>query len=203
MRSCNIDKYSILVNGDDSVVVIEKSQLAVTRNLNIFRYYGFNMKYEVTDDFSRLDFCQARPVETDYGWTMARRPDRLLGRTSWSVKMFGKTKMRSFVHTLGVCERAASWGVPVASALATKMIESTVGARMMKLSPWLTEHYALMQRWWKNGKPSVSNIARVSFYEAWDISPEEQMKIEASILVRLVARPTELQLQYYHDLVNH
>lgn len=197
LESHGVFKHSIMVNGDDSVVVIERAQLAPLRDLSLFEEYGFDMKFEVAYEFEQVDFCQARPVETDYGWTMARRPDRIMGRTSWSTLNLSKSKARGFVRTLGMCERAASWGLPIASALATAMISSTVGATPRLLTPWLSEHYALMRKWWKRGEPTISLQTRLNFSEAWNISVEEQLAIEKSIRVRVLARPTEAQLVEY------
>lgn len=197
-----IHKHSIMVNGDDSVIVIERSQLSASRNISIFHSLGFNMKFEVALEFNQLEFCQARPIFTDYGWTMARRPERVLGRTSWSVNNYGRSKMRAFIHTLGLCERAASWGVPIASALATKMIQATPGAARIRLSPWLEEHYNRMRRWWKLGEPTISLETRQNFADAWGISVEEQYHIERSIKISVNAVPTEVQLCEYHELIH-
>lgn len=202
LESNGILKYSIMVNGDDSVIVIERSQLAEARNLSTFTKYGFSMTFEVAYSFSDLEFCQSKPVLTDYGWTMARNPHRVMGRTSWSVNKYGKSKMRSFVHTLGKCERAASWGLPIASTLATKMIEATPGSKMMRLSPWLEDHYNRMQRWWKLGEPTISLETRNNFADAWNISAEEQIRLENSIKIDVLARPTTGQLDAYYELIH-
>lgn len=202
LQQSGITKHSILVNGDDSVVVIERSQLPHSRDLSLFQQYGFNMKYEVALTFSELEFCQSRPVLTDYGWTMARNPIRVMGRTSWSVNKYGKTKMRAFVHTLGKCERAASWGVPIASALATKMIQATPGAAMLRLSPWLEDHYNRMHKWWKLGEPKISMETRNNFADAWGISPADQIAIEESIKIDVLARPSPQQLETYYELIH-
>lgn len=196
-----IFKHSILVNGDDSIVVIEQSQLSQARDLSVFKQLGFNMKFEVALEFNQLEFCQSKPVLSDYGWTMARNPLRVMGRTSWSVNNYGKRKMRAFVHTLGLCERAASWGMPIASHMATAMIQATPGAARLQLSPWLEDHYNRMQRWWKLGKPIISIDTRNNFAESWGISPTEQVRIEQSILVRVLSKPTVSQLLAYDDLV--
>jgi hypothetical protein len=201
LESNNIFKHSIMVNGDDSVVVIERAQLQASRDLTLFKQYGFNMKFEVALQFSDLEFCQSKPVHTDYGWTMARNPIRVMGRTSWSVNKYGKGKMRAFIHTLGRCERAASWGIPIASTLATKMIQATPGAAMLRLSPWLEEHYNRMRKWWKLGEPTISLETRNNFSDAWGISPQEQMDIERNTCVTVLARPNMQQLDTYHELI--
>lgn len=202
LTNAGVSKHSIMVNGDDSVVVIERAALPLARDIQIFKTLGFNMKFDVALEFHELEFCQARPVETDYGWTMARNPQRVLARTSWSVNNYGPRKMRAFIHTLGLCERAASWGVPIASALATKMIQATPGAPRLRLSPWLEEHYNRMKKWWKLGEPTISLETRNNFAQAWGLSVELQIQLERDIRIHVTAVPTEKQLCEYHELVH-
>jgi len=186
-------KGSIYVNGDDSVVVIERKHLGLTANMDYFKNLGFNMKYEVADTLDQLEFCQARLMETDYGFTMARNPERVIGKTGWCVRDYGKRRARDHVHTLGLCERAASWGVPIASAMATAFLKATPTGKYVALSPWLNDHYNSMRKWWKTGEPKISLQTRVNFENVWGISVSEQFAIERSMRVRLLREPTAIQ----------
>nr|WRQ65481.1 RNA-dependent RNA polymerase [Tolivirales sp.] len=195
-------KGSILVNGDDSVVVIERRNLNKCKDMSYFTRNGFNMKFEIAMDESEVEFCQARILDTDYGPTMARRPDRVMGRTSYRTKRVKASDTWAFINTLGKCERAASWGVPIASALATKMIQAANTTRVVALSPWLMEHYVNMQRWWKNGEPTISLQVRNDFESIWGISVAEQLKIEQSIKVQPLVSPTRRQIEEYNYFVH-
>jgi hypothetical protein len=85
--------------------------------------------------------------------------------------------------------------------MATKMIQATPGAAMLRLSPWLEDHYNRMSKWWKSGEPNISVETRNNFSDAWGISPQEQLDIERSIQVKVLAQPTQKQLDYYHELL--
>jgi len=196
-----VTKHSIMVNGDDSLVVIERIDLPRAREIGLFAKYGFKMKFEVAFSIHRAEFCQARLIDTHYGPTMSRKPERIMGRTSWTTRNYGRYKAAAYVNTLGQCERAASFGVPIASALATEMIRAANTSRMVSMKPWLAEHYASMRRWWKVGPPVVSLEARISFSDAWDISVEEQMDIESSIVVNPVMTRVRRHEEEYNDII--
>jgi len=191
---------SVYVNGDDSVVVIERKHLSRAKNMDYFKLLGFNMKYEISDSLDQVEFCQARLMETDYGFTMARNPVRVIGKAGWSTKPMGSRKMRDHVHTLGLCERAASWGVPIASAMATAFIDSTPTGRYRPMAPWLNDYYNQMRKWWKNGVPKISIQTRVNFEIVWGISVSEQLAIEKSMRVKILLEPTAIQ-RYQMDLL--
>jgi hypothetical protein len=196
-----ISKYSVLVNGDDSIVVIEKKDEIKSQDLTYFKEAGFNMKYEVAYEIGKAEFCQSRLIETDYGYTMARNPYRVMGRTSWTTTARKKKYYRAFINTLGLCERAASWGVPIASVMATKMIKVANTDKQVYLSPWVRENYNNMKKWWKNGEPVISLNTRLSFADAWDISCEEQIRLENSIKVKVLMRPNKQHIDEYDEYV--
>lgn len=194
-------KGSIYVNGDDSVVVIERRDLFKTTDMSYFHQMGFNMKYEVAKDIDEVEFCQARLLETDYGFTMARNPWRVIGKTGWSTTNYGKRKARDHVHTLGLCERAASWGIPIASAVASAFLKATPGGKYRYLTPWLNNHYASMRKWWKTGEPRISIQTRVNFEMVWGIPVSEQHSIENSIRVKMLKGLTSVQQEQLDLLV--
>jgi len=196
---------SIMVNGDDSLIVVESSSLERLRqpdNFVVFFDFGFRMKFEVAYCIEQAEFCQSRWIETDYGPTMARKPFRIMGRTAWTTQRYGKPRILAFINTLGQCERAASFGVPIASVMATKMIERAATTRMVPMKPWLAEYYQMLRRWWRVGPPVISVETRQSFATAWDITIEEQIDIERSIVVTPLRGPTLEHEQEFESLIN-
>jgi len=196
-------RHSLLVNGDDSLVVIARADLQKAKDISIFTTFGFNMKFEVAQTIQQAEFCQSRLIFSDYGPTMARKPARIMGRTSWTTRDYGVKNTRSFVNTLGLCERAASFGVPIASTMATKMINVANTHRTVTLKPWLAEHYLTMKKPWKIGHPKISLETRLSFYDAWDIEPQDQIDIENSIRVNLLLTRHPRHVEEYDELINH
>lgn len=176
-------RHSILVNGDDSIVVISAQDLHKVKDMSPFKEFGFNMKFEFSRDIQRAEFCQSRLVYTDYGPTMARNPSRIMGRTSWTTRSYGP-QTKAYIKTLGLCERAASYGVPIASEMANHMIAYGGEREKVYLGPWLEEWYRQNNRPWKIGPPTISMETRLSYCEAWGIDPARQIELENSITVR-------------------
>jgi len=194
-------RHSIMVNGDDSLVVVERSSVMKLQDLTMFSNFGFNMKFEVAYSIEQAEFCQHRLIYTDYGPTMARNPIRVLGRTGWSTGKLSPRKRKGHVLTLGFCERAASWGVPIASELANRMIDKCQGAQVRYINPWLYERYSSM-KWWRTlTPPRISMETRLSFESAWGIGPDEQKRIEDSIRIVLTMGPTERHLGEFQKLL--
>lgn len=170
-------KASILVNGDDSVVFCERKDLPKLRNLQFFKDAGFNMKFEHTDVFSHVEFCQARPVETDYGLAMARNPYRALARFGWGTVR--RKNLRDFAYTLGQCEMASSKGVPVLGPLAEHLVARFKGKLKFENS-WQMETYRNRNKLVHELKPTYSTRTRQSYEEAWGVPIWQQLEIEGA-----------------------
>lgn len=195
-------KHSLMINGDDSLIVIERRDLQKCRDISIFKEFGFNMKFEVAFNIEEAEFCQARFMQSHYGPTMSRNPIRILGRTSWTTNRYGRKDIRAFLNTIGLCERAASYGVPIASVLATKLIEQAKTDKTVVLSPWLVEQYMQKCRPWKTGPPVITLEARFSFEAAWGITVADQLRIEQSIKIMPNYQISFDQRDYYDSLIN-
>jgi len=196
-------KYSILVNGDDSLVVVEADALEQLKDLTIFKEFGFNMKFEYTDNIHHAEFCQSRMIYTDYGPMMARNPARIMGRTGWITRLMSDRNCREFVASLGRCERAASWGVPIASIMANHMIALSPNSPISKfLNIWRREQYEGGKILYRAYKPTISLGTRLSFAEAWGLTPDEQIKYEEAITVQPGTKISPAQWSDYNYYVN-
>lgn len=186
-------KGSILVNGDDSVLVLDRSDLHLLDE-RCFKRWGFNMKREVVYSIDDVEFCQAKIVRTEYGVTMARNPVRVLRRTGWSTILY--RDKASFARGLGLCENAASYGVPIAGVIGQKLMEFG-STRPRFVNTYMYDLFKLMDAPWKRFKPNITSEARVSYYLAWGITPADQIIIENSFKPTLTPVCTEEQISLY------
>jgi len=201
LKVVGITKYSMSVNGDDSVVMIERSDVVRARDISIFKRFGFNMKFEMTDDFSQMDYCQTRPVKTKYGWILARAPDRILGRVGWSVTKFSKAKRKDYLFSLGKGEQAINYGLPIGYALGKALVRAAPHGKMMDITRKRYISYT-RQRYWASGEDAViDDETRMSYYEAWGIAPEEQIAIERGLKISLNPRVTYGQQMEYDSVI--
>jgi len=201
MCDSGITKYSLSVNGDDSVTIIERADFGKLLGMDYFLNFGFVMKFDWTDNFSKMDYCQTRPVKTDYGWMLARSPERLLRRAGWSVKRFGKRCYKSYVKSLGLGEMAINYGLPLGYKLGRLMYDKGGGA---KLLPCNRKRYisCTKQRFWQViDVPSISMETRLSYQDAWGMSPSEQLEVEAKMLIAVDPEITWQQQWHYERIL--
>lgn len=176
-------KAGYYIDGDDSVIIIERSDL---RGLSVkfFSEFGMSTKLEVVKEFESIEFCQCRPVFDGVSWHMVRNPFRALARLPWVVKKNHLSCIGRYIKSVGMCELSMNLGIPVMQHVATAMIQYGDGkymitdrhymAKTMKIKPW-------------NSSPvPIRSITRESFARAWGISVEDQIRFENVSLSRPV-----------------
>lgn len=69
-------KWRLANNGDDCVLIIERSDLhKIVDLVPWFKNMGYTMESQgVVDIFERISFCQTKPVWTPSGYKMVRNP---------------------------------------------------------------------------------------------------------------------------------
>lgn len=179
LKRCGI-KGAIYVDGDDSVVIIERSDLRLL-DLSYLEQCGMRAKVEYTQEFEQIEFCQTRPVFDGVAWRMVRNPRRVLSRTPWVVKKNHLSVVGRYLKSLGMCELALSAGMPVTQALALKLIKRGEGKYMVT-----DLHHSAMREFVQPKYAKARHVSlecRESYARAWDISIGEQLELEAGELV--------------------
>lgn len=172
---------SIYVDGDDSVVIIDRRQLCKLPGVEWFLQYGMETKLEFADSFSQIEFCQTRPVNINGRWRMTRNWERALSRDLWTTKVRDRRAWPSMLSSIGMCNLACSQGVPILQAFAVAIMARGNG----KLLRTIDEYYrAKLERpvWNKLQPEVISDRTRQSFEHAWGVSPEQQKELESIIL---------------------
>lgn len=170
---CHIANSDIIVNGDDSVVIMERKFIDLL-DYNALGLYGFDTKYSIAYDFEKIDYCQCRPVKTINGWLMVRSPQRVIERSTVCINKdycSDIDKFRRWLHTVGYCEGTLNAGVPILQSFCQMLqrqhthkihIDSDITYRQIKTSL----NYV------------ITDEARLSFYSAYDITISRQLEIE-------------------------
>lgn len=166
----------IYVDGDDSVVVMSASDEHKLK-YEFWVQMGMETKHDMAYEFEHVEFCQCRPVyiAEQRCWRMVRNPVRLVTRAPWTTKKYNDKGYDRLTRTIGWCELAANGGVPVLQAYASWLMGQGSG-RIMKHEVRAhlrdrVEHVSL-------SKPGTAT--RLSFFNAWGISPQQQIRIEES-----------------------
>lgn len=184
MRRCGV-QGEILLDGDDSVILVERTDLHLLDVKHIMNNYGMNMKMEIATEFDQIDFCQSRPVECPEGWRMVRYPDRLMSKDVVAVRNY-TGRWHALANAIGKCELAMCAGVPVLQEFALMMLRAGAKGKILnkkgkeQVFSEQFEYAANMQArttgW--DAKP-VTATARISFWRAFNISADMQYYMEA------------------------
>lgn len=173
----------LLNNGDDCVVIMEKEDMA-RFNLGLdgwFMEMGFRMvAEEPVYEMHKIEFCQMHPIEVGDKCRMVRNIQSTLRKDSLTVhRVEDPVHREKWCTAVGTGGLWLTGGVPVLQDFyqcyqrigcmrASNMLDDPTFATGMRLmSKGMTEHYREPDAW-----------TRVQVFEAWDISPDEQVALE-------------------------
>lgn len=167
-------------NGDDCVVFLER------RDLNHFMdgigdwflKLGFNMAVEKpVFGFSELEFCQTKPIFDGVEWIMCRNPHTAIAKDSVMLDcMESPNVFAGWLDSVGTGGLSLTSGLPVFQSFYSSYVRSGKKRPIPKeLLPWSFRNLC-------NGMRRTPGIvlpeARCSFWEAFDITPDEQVCLE-------------------------
>jgi hypothetical protein len=169
---------SLANNGDDCVVFMERDDLAkFSAGLKEwFLTLGFNMAVEdPVYVFEKLEFCQTKPVFDGYRYTMCRNPVTALAKDSTMLNPWqGAPHFCGWLDAVGVGGISIAGGMPIFQSFYQLFVRSGKKRRVAdELKPWSFS--------FTGGSRSASIVApqtRCSFWEAFDITPDEQICLE-------------------------
>lgn len=181
-RNCRIH-----VNGDDSVIVMDKTEFdkfTETALLEEFEQYNMESKIDrVVYEFEKISFCQCSPVLIGDGYTMIKDPIRTMSRASICPMEYLPCIDR-YKSGIGLCELATNQGVPILQSFALRLINTrvkplgSVDKTPAKLSG--NEYVAVKE---------ISLESRMSFSMAFDITPSEQIAWETALAGAQIGEP--------------
>lgn len=171
-----------LNNGDDCMVILERVDVArfVSGIPSFFKALGFVMKVEQPcDKLEQLSFCQTQPVYDGHFWRMVRNPHVSLSKDATILDHRHATNdLSAQLFAIGECGLALTSGIPVLQSyyLAMQRGNSTRG----HVDPRFFESgmYHLSCGCRKEIR-EISVSARVSFYNAFGIVPDQQIEVES------------------------
>lgn len=168
-------QHSIYVDGDDSVMIFEDTFKEY--DMEFFTQFGMVTKKDDTKEFSQVEFCQTRPVFDGVSWHCVRNPLRIMSRTPWTVREHWSKRREDYLASIGRCEMALGMGLPVGQYLGNKLASlsrKTITTQLDYVAKreFVKPHKArLVEPTWE---------CRLSYEEAWGLSPYEQLTLEAT-----------------------
>jgi hypothetical protein len=178
LESLNI-RYRFVNDGDDGLIFIERDDLNKLSGMTEwFETYGYRMSTEeAVDVFEHIEFCQCHPVWDGEMWIMCRHPDVVLTRDAYTTKSVEtKGQWDYYRSAIGNCGIACTGGIPVLQSFYLSMTKDGKSVRSQDTSTGLYWMALGLDRVVKPIHPS----ARLSFFKAFDITPDEQIVLEQS-----------------------
>jgi hypothetical protein len=173
-------RFRLINNGDDCVLLCERSDLPTIDGL--FEHChraGYWMEIEKpVYQIEHLSFCQTRPVLTSRGYTMVREFPVSIGKDLLSILPLDSESMwKKWAHDVGNCGRAINSGVPVLQSFYTSLARA--GSGTLGVHPWIRNSgFFRMAVGLRPDTTPVTHAARVSFWEAFGVSPDYQQLLE-------------------------
>lgn len=180
----------IHVNGDDSLILMDQDDLDKLKDLGFFKIFGMICKQDrIALTFEDINFCQCNPVEINGSYRFIKTPIRSMSRSTVCPSQYIKCIDR-YLAGVGLCELASNVGVPILQTWALRML---VDSGFTKPLGKVDKNFALYTDLPTIEIQPISNKTRLSFFDAFNISPNEQIFLENSILTGLPTIYPKLQ----------
>lgn len=169
-------------NGDDCVVIMESADLQrfLTGLDGWFRRKGFAMvAEEPVYEFEEIEFCQTHPVHLSTGYRMIRNHNTVLQKDPMClVSMPNNAAYQKWCAAVGQCGEMLNKGVPVQHNFARVFSRNGTTTSAAHMEHVFSGRYVLRAA--EGCSDAVVDArARVSYYYAFGVRPDEQMSAEA------------------------
>jgi len=167
-------------NGDDCVLIVEREHVDMLLGSvpAWFRKRGFAMTVEPpVREFEKLEFCQTHPVELSTGWRMVRNLRAVLMKDPMCLLPIPNEKaMKRWWGAVGQCGRILCSGVPVHESFYSLM--DRYGEATEGVIQAVFHNQSTLYHMRGVSTAIVSAKARVSYYYAFGVLPDEQVEME-------------------------
>jgi hypothetical protein len=196
-------EYRISVNGDDSVIFIERKNQKKLLPLSWFT--NFNMEMEMdraVDNFEQISYCQCSPLrvmhEGKLVWYMVKTPLRAMSRCCYAPTQ-NLSCVDRYLASVGLCELACNRGIPVLQSFAVAILQLSGYARPLGAF----DRFAALSSGNELGTQPIAEETRRDFESAFGISIIEQLDYEKCFAAGSKYHPDTKYLQKYRRYVNN
>lgn len=169
-------------NGDDCVVFMEERDLERFTQLldGWFKVRGFDITVEPpATEFEQIEFCQTHPVLLSTGWRMVRNMLAVLTKDPIClIPVHKQADMDRWFGAVGECGGILNEGVPVMQEFYNMYSRSGRSDFTVGLQHHIYKNTTMYQRIENLQTASVDARARVSYYYAFGVLPDEQLCLE-------------------------
>lgn len=175
-------KLSLANNGDDCVVICEESDesLVLAAVPQFFRNFGFTMTIEKpVYIFEHVEFCQTQPVFDGTEYLMVRKPSIAMSKDLTSVLPLRTVQhFKEWASAVSMCGLAITGGIPVWQAFYSCLNSGVVRTKLTSTGLFAENGLAYHARHMHRAACKPTPEARLSFWEAFGITPDTQVALE-------------------------
>jgi hypothetical protein len=168
-------------NGDDHGVFLERTQLELfsTGLKEWFMEMGFRMTVEApVYNIQDIEFCQMHPLRVSGQWTMVRNFETAREKDSMSIiPLTSVLAARKWIYAVGECGMALCSGVPVMQEYYSAYIRAGLPSKISE-SPAMQTGASFLAKGLDRRWRVVTHEARLDFYLAFGVTPDEQEALE-------------------------
>jgi hypothetical protein len=186
--------YFIFVNGDDSVIIMSRSEQHKLLPMSWFEKFNQKTKLDrVANDFRNIEFCQSSPIRIDGLWRWVKKPIRTMSRCALAPYKYIRCLDR-YISGVALCELATNRGVPILQQWA-KMLLSFGSSKPLGS----VNKFAARTSGVKDLTPTpISLETREDFSIAFDITIQQQLDFENGLAAVTLNPIEQTILKYKH-----
>jgi len=170
--------YSLVDNGDDFVLILERTDLPRLTKLASFCHdLGFILKLEApVSTLERIEFCQTHPVNVGGYYRMVRNYPSHVDKDSTFIKPLTQATFGRYLESIGRCGLALCSGVPCCQAYYQWLLRAAAGRALD--DPSMETGMRQLAKGMVSSATAISEEARFSFWLAFGVHPYAQLAIE-------------------------
>jgi len=200
----NVKDFRIVVNGDDSIIFMDKSEHHKLLPLTFFNNFGMETTLDkVADDFRLITYCQANPIriekDNEMLWYMVKDPTRTISRMSYCDSKFIKCIDR-FMLSNAICDLHIHRGVPILQEISKHIISNFIMSKPLgsfdRIPAAKSGNYL--------GYTHINDVTRYDFEIAFGFELQYQIAIESSLAGKVKILPEILSefIEKYKNYTN-
>lgn len=183
------NEFRISVNGDDSVVIIDRSNRNKLLPLSWFTNLNMDMESGgIVDNFCEISYCQASPIRVERDgklvWYMVSTPFRFMSRACYAPSEYLRCVDR-YLSSVGLCALAQNAGVPIVQEFALAVLAH--GNYDRPLGGF--DRYPAVRSGNEARVKSIHQVTRNDFEAAFGLSPQEQVVWEMGLAGSVKSNP--------------
>jgi len=172
--------YDYLIDGDNVLIFADSASAGAEVQQHVLQF-GHELKVDMYQKLSEIEYCQSKVVYVAGVATMVRNPFKVLSTTFVSHKHYHEPRGGArYTATVAQALMVINRGVPIIQAFAET--ERKAVRLMPAALEWELKIVEEISKAWQKIEPEpVTMDTRLSFEEAYGLSPTEQVAIEEAL----------------------